>query len=138
MRPNGDFHDPPAVAVLDDIGLASRRTDPDTEALYLVIPEDMLTVPGLEGVDGSFGDLGHCTLRFSLPAGEPHGYPQDANRSVFSRRLPGRQDSNTMKYISYCVTCADMSRHPLMIADHREALAEVQGTRREGAAEITR
>ena len=48
VRPDGDFHNPAAVAVLHDIGLASRRTDPDSEALYLVIPEDMLTVPGFE------------------------------------------------------------------------------------------
>ena len=67
---------------LGDIDLAAGRMDPDTEALYFVVPEDVLTFPGFEGVDASFGDLGHCTHRFSLPVGEQHGYPQDANRSV--------------------------------------------------------
>ena len=52
---------------LSDIDLAAGRMDPDPEPLDLVIPEDMFTVPGFEGVDGSFGDLGHCTLRFLLP-----------------------------------------------------------------------
>ena len=73
MRPDGDFHGSPAVAVLDDVGLASRRTNANTEAPYFVIPEDMLPIPGFEGVDGSLGDLGHCTLRFSLPVGNRMG-----------------------------------------------------------------
>ena len=96
VRPDGDLHGPPAVAVLDDIGLASRRTDPDTEALYLVIPEDMLTVSGFEGVDGSFGDLGHGTLRFSLPDGNRMGTHRMQIGVYYSRQLSGRKDPNTM------------------------------------------
>ena len=124
MRPDGDFHGAPAVAVLHDIGLASRRTDPDTEALYLVIPEEMLTVPGFEGVDGSFGDLGHCTLRFSLPVGNRMGTHRMQIGVYYSRRLSGRKDPSTMKYRNYRMTCADLSRHPLMIADHRESFVK--------------
>ena len=100
VRPDGDFHGPPAVAVLDDIGLASRGTDADTEPDYLIIPEDMLTVPGFEGVDGSFGDLGHGTIRFLLPDGNRMGTNRMQTGVYYSRRLPGRKDPNTMKYIN--------------------------------------
>ena len=70
---------------------ASRRTDADTEVPYLVIPEDMLTAPGFEGIDGSPGDPGHCTLLFSLPDENRMGTQRMQIGVYCSRRPPGRK-----------------------------------------------
>ena len=37
------------------------------------IPEDMLTVPGFQGVNGPFSDFGHCTLPL-FPVGDCMGF----------------------------------------------------------------
>ena len=77
----------------------------------------MLTVPGFEGVDGSFGDLGHCTPRFSLPVGNRMGTHRMQIGVYYSQRLSGRKDPNAMNYMHYLMTSAAKSRHETPIRD---------------------
>ena len=46
--------------------------------------------------------------------------------------LPGLKDPNTMTYNDYCMINAPFSHHPSMIVPHRQALAQRQGSGREG------
>ena len=56
---DGDFDGASLVAVLDDVDLAAARVDANVEALYVLIPDDALSLGGDEGVNGALCDLGH-------------------------------------------------------------------------------
>ena len=77
----------------------------------------MLTVPGFEGVDGSFGDLGHGTLPL-FPVGNCMGFRRIQTGEHSRLSLPGLKDPNTMTYNDYSMTSAPLSHHPSMIVPH--------------------
>ena len=85
---DSDLHGPPAVVVLDDVGFACRRSDADTKASDLVVPEDMLVVPGYEGVDDSLGDFGYGALLFILPFRNQMGFHRMQTGAHFRLHCP--------------------------------------------------